>query len=111
MDPIPNCPECDFEYACEDGPQLACPDRGQEWVPSKTPKSTDSSDLHAHRNPLADGDTLVKDLKVKDDLKAGTKVKSVRLCAGDRNLYCKISGFGAMKLKSQFVKKILSSRR
>ena len=58
----------------------------------------------------ADGDTVtvVKDLKVKGSsstLKIGTRVKSIRLVDGDHNIDCKIDGFGAMKLKSEFVKK------
>lgn len=52
---------------------------------------------------------MVKDLKVKGapkDLKQGTRVKNIRLVEGDHNIDCKIDGFGAMKLKSEFVKKI-----
>ena len=60
---------------------------------------------------LADGDsvTVIKSLKVKGAssmLKIGTKVKNIRLCEGDHNIDCKIDGFGAMKLKSEFVKKL-----
>lgn len=60
---------------------------------------------------LSDGDTItvIKDLKVKGapkDLKQGTRVKNIRLVEGDHNIDCKIDGFGAMKLKSEFVKKI-----
>ena len=51
----------------------------------------------------------IKDLKVKgasSDLKRGTKVKNIRLIDdGIHNIECKIDGFGAMKLKSEFVKK------
>jgi protein PhnA len=59
---------------------------------------------------LQDGDTviMVKSLKVKGAssmLKAGTKVKNIRLVDGDHNIDCKIDGFGGMKLKSEFVKK------
>ena len=39
-------------------------------------------------------------------LKVGTKVKNIRLVEGDHNIDCKIDGFGPMKLKSEFVKKI-----
>nr|WP_305798728.1 alkylphosphonate utilization protein [Leptotrichia sp. oral taxon 218] len=36
----------------------------------------------------------------------GTKVKNIRLIDdGIHNIDCKIDGFGAMKLKSEFVKK------
>jgi len=67
--------------------------------------------IDANGNKLADGDTvtLIKDLKVKGapkDLKQGTRVKNIRIVEGDHNIDCKIDGFGAMKLKSEFVKKI-----
>jgi protein PhnA len=48
-------------------------------------------------------------LKVKgaaSTLKAGTKVKGIRLVEGDHNIDCRIEGFGGMKLKSEFVKKV-----
>jgi len=51
---------------------------------------------------------VVKDLPVKGapkSVKAGTKVKNIRLTDGDHNIDCKIEGFGAMALKSEFVKK------
>ena len=62
-------------------------------------------------NVLNDGDnvTLIKDLKVKGTstvLKVGTKVKNIRLVEGDHDIDCRIEGIGAMKLKSEFVKKI-----
>lgn len=66
----------------------------------------------AHGNVLADGDTVVviKDLKVKGSssvVKVGTKVKNIRLADGGdgHDISCKIPGFGAMNLKSEFVKK------
>ena len=64
----------------------------------------------ANGNVLNDGDTItvIKDLKVKgssSDVKVGTKVKNIRLVDGDHDIDCKIDGIGAMKLKSQFVKK------
>ena len=67
--------------------------------------------IDANGNQLVDGDTvtLIKDLKVKGapkDLKQGTRVKNIRIVEGDHNIDCKIDGFGAMKLKSEFVKKI-----
>ncbi len=61
-------------------------------------------------NVLQDGDTVtvIKDLKVKGSsavVKVGTKVKNIRLSDGDHDIDCKIDGIGAMKLKSEFVKK------
>ncbi|MDF7798242.1 zinc ribbon domain-containing protein YjdM [Pontiellaceae bacterium B1224] len=113
MSDIPNCPKCNSEYAYEDQDMLVCPDCGHEWVPSSEVAETAEDGLvvlDANGNALADGDsvTVVKGLKVKgaqSDLKVGTRVKSIRLCEGDHNIDCKIPGFGAMKLKSEFVKK------
>jgi len=64
----------------------------------------------AFGNELKDGDSVlvIKDLKVRgasSALKAGTKVKNIRLIEGDHDIDCKIDGFGAMQLKSEFVKK------
>ena len=61
-------------------------------------------------NLLQDGDTVtvIKDLKVKGSssvVKVGTKVKNIRLVEGDHDIDCKIDDIGAMKLKSEFVKK------
>ena len=67
--------------------------------------------LDANGNELQNGDTvvIVKDLPVKGapkPIKAGTKVKNIRLnFDSDHNIDCKIDGFGAMGLKSEFVKK------
>jgi len=60
---------------------------------------------------LQDGDTvtIIKDLKLKGSggvLKVGTKVKNIRLVDSDHDIDCKIDGFGAMSLKSEFVKKV-----
>ena len=57
---------------------------------------------------IGDTVTVIKDLKVKGSslvVKVGTKVKNIRLVGGDHDIDCKIDGIGAMKLKSEFVKK------
>lgn len=66
----------------------------------------------AHGNVLQDGDSVVvvKELRIKGSssaVKIGTKVKNIRLQDSDdgHNIACKIEGFGAMNLKSEFVKK------
>jgi protein PhnA len=64
----------------------------------------------ANGNTLHDGNTVsvVKDLKVKGSfsvVKVGTRVRNIRLVEGDHNIDCKVDGVGAMKLKSEFVKK------
>ena len=91
---------------------LACPECGHEWPPGSAEPSEDGKSIHrdAVGNILSDGDsvTIVKDLKVKgasSALKAGTKVRNIRLVDEDHNIDCKIDGFGPMKLKSEFVRK------
>jgi protein PhnA len=112
MEELPNCPKCDCAYTYEDRDMILCPDCGHEWNGADTEPEMEASlsVLDAHGNALADGDcvTVIKDLKVKgasSALKVGTKVKNIRLVEGDHNIDCKIPGFGAMKLKSEFVKK------
>lgn len=112
METLPNCPECNSEYTYEDGSLLVCPECAHEWSPLAEAESTDGEKIvrDANGTPLQDGDaiTVIKDLKVKGSsstLKIGTKVKSIRLVDGDHDIDCKIDGFGAMKLKSEFVKK------
>lgn len=111
MAAYPNCPKCNSEYTYEDGTNFVCPECAHEWSTNATEQESDTLIVKdAHGNLLADGDavTIIKDLKVKGSsstLKIGTKVKSIRLVEGDHNIDCKIDGFGAMKLKSEFVKK------
>ena len=109
MSNLPNCPKCNSEYTYEDGSVYVCPECAHEW----NELSVNEDELvvkDANGNILKDGDTvtIIKDLKVKgasSALKAGTKVKNIRLVEGDHNIDCKIDGFGAMALKSEFVKK------
>ena len=88
-----------------------CPECGHEWNPEeKTDEPAGLVVKDANGNLLADGDTviIVKNLPVKGaakPIKVGTKVKNIRLVEGDHNIDCKIDGFGAMALKSEFVKK------
>ena len=109
---LPNCPKCNSEYVYEDGLLLVCPECAFEWNPAEIVEEDNRiRAIDANGNQLADGDTvtLIKDLKVKGapkDLKQGTRVKNIRIVEGDHNIDCKIDGFGAMKLKSEFVKKI-----
>ena len=112
MSAYPNCPKCNSEYTYEDGINYVCPECAYEWSTEEAEQESDALIVKdANGNLLADGDTVtvIKDLKVKGSsstLKIGTKVKSIRLVEGDHNIDCKIDGFGAMKLKSEFVKKL-----
>lgn len=113
MSNIPNCPKCKSTYAYDDGTQFVCPECSYEWTQGTGNESQEDQLVvkDANGNILQDGDTVtvIKDLKVKGSssaLKQGTKVKNIRLVDGDHNIDCKIDGFGAMSLKSEYVKKI-----
>ncbi|WNS80706.1 zinc ribbon domain-containing protein YjdM [Domibacillus sp. DTU_2020_1001157_1_SI_ALB_TIR_016] len=113
MTELPNCPECGSAYTYEDGNVFVCPECAHEWTPGAAAESSEDRKAvkDANGNILQDGDSVsvIKDLKVKGTssvIKIGTKVKSIRLVDGDHDIDCKIDGFGAMKLKSEFVKKI-----
>lgn len=109
---LPNCPICNSEYTYEDGNLLVCPECSHEWTAESASEDYDTKVVKdANGNILNDGDTVtvIKDLKVKGSssvIKIGTKVKNIRLVDGDHDIDCKIDGFGAMQLKSEFVKKV-----
>jgi protein PhnA len=107
------CPQCKSPYAYSNGSLMVCPECNNEWNPEDM-LAEEANNMNvvkdAHGNVLQDGDSvvIVKDLPVKGApkaIKAGTKVKNIRLTDGDHNIDCKIDGFGAMALKSEFVKK------
>ncbi len=113
MSDYPNCPECNSEYSYEDRGLFVCPECAHEWTAETAEE--DSGDANVVRdsngNILQDGDsiTVIKDLKVKGSslvVKVGTRVKNIRLVDSDHDIDCKIDGIGAMKLKSEFVKKL-----
>lgn len=112
MSAIPNCPQCQSEYVYEDGTMYVCPECAHEWAIAGDDVAAEDENLirDANGNVLNDGDTVtvIKDLKIKgtsSSVKVGTKVKNIRLVGGDHDIDCKIDGIGAMKLKSEFVRK------
>lgn len=111
MSEIPSCPQCQSPHVYEDSGLLICPECGHEWALSAPSGESGPEIRDANGNLLADGDTVtvIKDLKIKGTsqvVKVGTKVKNIRLVGGDHDIDCKIDGVGAMKLKSEFVRKI-----
>ncbi|RAP34944.1 alkylphosphonate utilization protein [Candidatus Marinamargulisbacteria bacterium SCGC AAA071-K20] len=119
MTKVPNCPECKSEHTYSDRDLIICPMCAYEWqaIPGHEPeeeKSDNGNDvLDAYGTPLQTGDnvSVIKDLKVKgasSTLKAGTKVKNIEIvdAKDGHDISCKITGFGAIGLKSQFVKKL-----
>ena len=112
MSELPKCPERGSEYTYEDREMFVCPECAHEWSMAAVEESADDAKVikDANGNVLQDGDTVtvIKDLKVKGSslvVKVGAKAKNIRLVDGDHDIDCKIDGIGAMKLKSEFVKK------
>ncbi|MFF7444046.1 zinc ribbon domain-containing protein YjdM [Streptomyces sp. NPDC008122] len=112
---LPPCPQCSSTYTYEMGALLVCPECGHEWSAATSGEATASGEKvikDSVGNVLADGDTVtvVKTLKVKGSptgIKAGTKVRNIRLVDGvdGHDIDCKVDGFGPMQLKSSVVKK------
>ncbi|MBV6404338.1 MAG: hypothetical protein GFGODING_01088 [Flavobacteriales bacterium] len=112
MSENPKCPECASTITYPTGTSQMCGACGHEWNPEELEAAAQVRD--ANGNVLQDGDDVVviKDLPVKGmpkPVKAGTKVKNIRLVDGAGNaghdIDCKIDGFGAMGLKSIYVRK------
>ena len=112
MENLAPCPSCGSQYTYPLDALMVCPDCGLEWNSSEEVAEI-AGELQvkdANGAVLANGDSVVvvKDLPVKGapkSIKAGTKVKNIRLVEGDHNIDCKIEGFGSMALKSEFVRK------
>ncbi|MBO0454152.1 MULTISPECIES: zinc ribbon domain-containing protein YjdM [Enterococcus] len=107
---MPNCPMCQSEYTYEDRGLFVCPECGHEWSEGdEVEEGLVVKDSNGNLLQEGDSVTVIKDLKVKGAsgaIKQGTKVKNIRLVEGDHNIDCKVDGFGPMKLKSEFVKKL-----
>ena len=111
---LPHCPQCQSSLTYEDGSgQYVCPECGHEWPVAGAQALAETVRVYrdASGNVLQDGDTVtvIKDLKPKGSsgvIKQGTKVKNIRLVDSDHDIDCKIDGFGAMSLKTEFVRKV-----
>ena len=112
MSSLPPCPICQSAFTYEMGANLVCPECGHEWaLDAGAAAETARVYRDAAGNLLQDGDTVtvIKDLKPKGSggvIKQGTKVKNIRLVDSDHDIDCKIDGFGAMSLKTEFVRKV-----
>ena len=113
MSGLPNCPSCDSEYTYEDRGFMICSQCAHEWSAERQEDAGHEIIKDANGNILIEGDSVIviKDLKVKGSsspVKKGTKVRNIKLiynASDGHDIDCKIDGFGAMKLKSEFVKK------
>lgn len=115
MSEVVHCPVCNSEFTYPQDDLMVCSQCFHEWNAEEVAAEEQNADkvLDANGNELQNGDTVmvVKDLPVKGSpkpVKAGTKVKNIRLnFDSDHNIDCKIDGFGAMALKSIYVKKVV----
>ncbi|MFZ4715734.1 MAG: zinc ribbon domain-containing protein YjdM [Bacteriovoracaceae bacterium] len=109
------CPKCNSPYGYQDGSLWICPECAHEWTLVEAVASeavvVGPKFLDANGVQLQNGDTVrtIKDLKVGgDNLKSGTKVKSIRLLddpVDGHDISCKIDGFGSLYLKCSVVRK------
>lgn len=105
------CPKCNSPYGYSLGDETySCPECGNEWNADEAVTADRLKVLDANGNELNNGDSVItiKNLPVKGSpkpIKAGTKIKNIRLTDGDHNIDCKVEGFGSMALKSEFLKK------
>ena len=79
MSELPPCPECNSPYVYADRDHLVCPECGHEWSPG------DAIEADSEQSAVTDA--------------------NIRLVEGDHDIDCRIDGIGAMKLKSEFLKK------
>jgi len=115
MSDFPHCPKCQSAFTYPMDHLMVCPECAHEWNPKEVQAELEEQAnavaiKDSNGTPLQDGDSVIviKDLPVKGapkPVKAGTKVKHIKLVEGDHNIACKIDGFGAMGLKSEFVRK------
>mgnify|MGYP000995918836 CR=1 FL=1 len=113
-DEAKECPQCHSPYGYPtEGTLYTCPECAHEWDSHEAEAVAEPSHLvvkDSNGNLLQNGDSVIviKNLPVKGaakPIKAGTKVRNIRLAEGDHNIDCKIEGYGAMALKSEFVRK------
>ena len=106
-----SCPKCGGQYTYKDGEMFICPECSHEWNEHSQSAEATIKVVDVNGNIVQDGDNviIIKELKVKgssNSIKQGTLVKNIFLVEeAGHNISCKISGFGSMNLKSEFVKK------
>ena len=115
MSALPAFSKCNSEFTYEDNGTYICPECAHEWPVQHTAAESAEEGSKVYRysagTVLQDGDTVtvIKNLKLKGSggtIKVGTQVKNIRLVDSDHDIDCKIEGFGAMSLKTEFVKKV-----
>ena len=107
MNDVVTCPICTMPEPLTTADGFECAICGHEWLAGLSDGLDDVRD--ANGNLLAAGDDVIviKDLKLDGKtggVKSGTKVKGIRLVAGDHPIDGKVNGRGIL-IKSVFVRK------
>lgn len=102
-----NCPICTMPEPLTTADGFECATCGHEWLAELGDGLDDVRD--ANGNLLATGDDVIviKELKLdgkSGGVKSGTKVKGIRLVAGDHPIDGKVNGRGIL-IKAEFVRK------
>lgn len=106
MSEAPLCPQCTMPDPVLGADGFECQTCGFEWQG----EIDDIGEIRdANGTVLADGDsiTIVKDIPLNGKaggVKAGTKIKSIRLVEGDHPIDGKVDGRGIL-IKAEYVKK------
>ncbi len=92
------CPLCRSTFTYEMPPLLVCPECGHEWNPEESTATEEPFVVKdCNGNILQNGDTVVtiKNLPVRgtaQSIKAGTKVRNIRLVDSDHNITARSTG-------------------
>lgn len=116
MTAYPPCPNCKCEYTYPSDTLIICPKCFHEWEPTEIIEEVDDfaakvKDSNGIELQKGDSVVIIKDLQIKGfqkAIKSGTKVRNIRLVSSNdgHNIDCKIEDFGAMVIKSEFVRKV-----
>ena len=89
------CPICTMEDALETEDGFECATCGHEWLADADDGIGEVRDVHGNLLATGDNVVVVKDLKLDGKtggVKVGTKIKSIRLVAGDHPIEGKVDG-------------------
>ena len=102
---------CGFEYTYALDDMQVCSACQFTWNPNEVKKKMLKDILMLMALELFDGDDVIviKDLRFKgssDVIKQGTKAQNIKLVDKDRDIECRVPGFGFISLKTEIVKSI-----
>lgn len=105
------CPKCESPYTYMEGEDHVCTQCNHKWNEEELKEESLIKDMNG--NVLNNGDDVIvmQSLRIqgsKDSVRKGTKVRNIRLLedpVDGHDISARVDGFGAMNLKSEFVRK------